>query len=67
MPEHVHMHRDPTQAPGRIGAWVSEGKERNRHRTTVRKGEKLLRRTLLGRRLRDIREQEAADGASGQF
>ncbi len=50
----AHVHRDSTQAPSRLGEWVSEGKECHCDRATVRKGEKLLWRTLLGPRLRGV-------------
>src|SRR5579872_4838624 len=75
----AHVYRDSTRAPSRLGDWVPEGEECHCDCTPVRKGEKLLRRTLLGPRLRGvhsldleqvrqyIREQDAADGASGQF
>src|SRR5712691_929235 len=48
----AYVHRDPTEAPGGVGDWVSERKECHRDRTVVRKGEELLWRTLLGPRLR---------------
>src|SRR5579872_5733995 len=47
----AHVYRDSTQAPGRLGDWVPEGEECHCDCTPVRKGEKLLRRTLLGPRL----------------
>jgi REP element-mobilizing transposase RayT len=55
MPDHVHMCiAIPPEAPGRLGDWVSEREECHCHRTAVRKGEKLLWRTLLGPRLRGV-------------
>src|SRR6202521_3141799 len=50
----ANVHRDSTQAPGRLGDWVSERKERYCYRTAVWKGEKLLGRTFLGPRLRGV-------------
>src|SRR6266852_7505779 len=50
----AYVHRDPTEAPGGVGDWVSERKECHCHRTVVRKGEELLWRTLLGPRLRGV-------------
>src|SRR5580700_6581119 len=50
----AHVHRDPAQAPGCFRDWIPEGKERDCHRTTFRKGEEFLRRTLLGPRLRGV-------------
>ena len=42
------VHGDSSEAPGGVGDWVLEGKERHRHRAAIGQGEELLRRTLLG-------------------
>ena len=49
-----HVHGDSSEAPGGVGDWVLEGKERHRHRAAIGQGEELLRRTLLGARLRGV-------------
>ena len=43
MPDHcAHLYRDSTQAPRVFSDWVSKREERNRHRSVMRKGEKLF-------------------------
>src|SRR5215472_7514924 len=50
----AYVHRDSAEASSRLGDRFLERKERDCHRTAFRKGEELLRRTLLGSRLRGV-------------
>ena len=76
----AHVYRDSPQASGCVRDRIPEREERNRHRPTERQGAQLLGRTFLARgyavstvgfeleQVRTyIREQDAADGAGGQF
>src|SRR5215831_409205 len=50
----AYVHCDFAEAPSGFGDWLLEREKRDCHRTAFRKGEALLRRTLLGSRLRGV-------------